>query len=64
VIVPRTPGHELSLRDLTSHLEKLDVTKQYWPEFISMRAGLPRTASGKIQRFIVRDEIIKQGKSQ
>jgi cyclohexanecarboxylate-CoA ligase len=63
VIVPRSPGHKLTLRDLTSHLEKLEVTKQYWPEFLSMADSLPRTASGKIQRFVVREEIIKRGES-
>ena len=62
VVVPRRSGHELTLRDLTSHLEKRGVTKQYWPEFISMVEALPRTASGKIQRFIVRDKIIEHGK--
>lgn len=64
VVVPSTTGHQLTLRDLTGHLEKLNVTKQYWPEFISMRASLPRTASGKIQRFIVRDEVNKQRQPQ
>ena len=64
VVVPRTPGLELSLRDLTSHLEKINVTRQYWPEFISMAVGFPRTASGKVQRFMVRDQITKYGKLQ
>lgn len=59
VVVPSTPGHKLSLSDLTNHLEELEVTKQYWPEFISMADSLPRTASGKIQRFIVRERIIE-----
>jgi cyclohexanecarboxylate-CoA ligase len=64
VIVPRTVGYELTLKELTSHLEKLQVTKQYWPELLSMAEVLPRTGSGKIQRYIVRDKIIEHGKYQ
>ncbi|MBB6123391.1 AMP-binding protein [Sphingobium subterraneum] len=62
VVVPRTPGRQFSLTELTAHLATLDVTKQYWPEFISTWDALPRTASGKIQRFVVRDKIIQEGK--
>jgi cyclohexanecarboxylate-CoA ligase len=58
VVVPRTPGDALCLKDLTRHLETLDVTKQFWPEFLSTRDSLPRTATGKIQRFLVRDDVL------
>ena len=64
VVVPHTPGQDLRLKDLTDHLDKLGVTKQYWPEFLSMAEDLPRTASGKIQRFIIRDRIIEKGTYQ
>lgn len=47
-----------SLADLTHHLENLDVTKQYWPEFLSIVEEFPRTATGKIQRFAVREAIV------
>jgi cyclohexanecarboxylate-CoA ligase len=61
VVVPRTPGQDLSLQDLTAHLHELKVTKQYWPEFISMADAFPRTGSGKVQRFLVRDHVIQSG---
>jgi cyclohexanecarboxylate-CoA ligase len=51
-------GDQLKLANLTAHLEKLEVTKQYWPEFLSIVEEFPRTATGKIQRFAVRDEIV------
>ena len=64
LVVAKTPARVLTLQDLTDHLKKREVTKQYWPEFISMRDALPRTASGKIQRFVVRDELLKREKPQ
>lgn len=64
VIVPRSPGHELSLEDVAGYLAKLEVTKQYWPEIISMADHLPRTSSGKIQRFVVRDAVLQHGRFQ
>lgn len=64
VIVPRTPGQEIALKDLTHYLDRLGVTKQYWPEFLSMAEDLPRTASGKIQRFVIRDRIMEKGAVQ
>lgn len=58
VVVPTEVGRALTLSDLTSHLQDLDVTKQYWPEFLSLWDRLPQTASGKTQRFLVRDKLI------
>src|SRR3546814_650918 len=64
LIVPRTPEQQLSLKDVTDHLAKLGVTKQYWPEFLSLTQDFPRTASGKIQRFVIREELVAKGKVQ
>ena len=61
VIVPRAPGQAIDLGDVTRHLEALGVTKQYWPEYLTMAEDLPRTASGKIQRFVIRDQLIAKG---
>jgi cyclohexanecarboxylate-CoA ligase len=57
VVVPRVPGHVLELTDLADHLRRNEVTKQYWPEYMSLAESLPKTASGKIQRFVVRDQV-------
>lgn len=57
VVKPSAVGGQLQLHHLTAHLEKLEVTKQYWPEFLSLVEEFPRTATGKIQRFAVRDTI-------
>jgi len=58
-VVELSPAEtSLTLRDLTDHLGKMEVTKQYWPEFLTIVKQFPRTASGKIQRFAVRDLIV------
>jgi acyl-coenzyme A synthetase/AMP-(fatty) acid ligase len=33
------------------------VARQYWPERLELLPELPRTASGKIQKFRLREEI-------
>ena len=59
VIKPsNSSGPSLQLSDLTRHLDRLEVTKQYWPEFLSIVDEFPRTATGKIQRFAVRDAVV------
>lgn len=34
------------------------VAKQYWPERIEILEDLPRTPSGKIQKFKLRDLVV------
>lgn len=55
VIVPA--GEPPTLAELTAYLDEKGMAKQYWPERLEVRAGLPRTPSGKIQKFKLRDEL-------
>ncbi|MBA9005257.1 AMP-binding protein [Thermomonospora cellulosilytica] len=55
IVVPDGPAPELA--DLTGHLASLGMAKQYWPERLVVRDALPKTPSGKIQKFLLRDEI-------
>jgi cyclohexanecarboxylate-CoA ligase len=58
-VVKPSPGRkDLRLGDLTAHLERLEVTKQYWPEFLTLVEEFPRTSTGKIQRFAVREALV------
>ncbi|GAA3560189.1 hypothetical protein GCM10022222_49870 [Amycolatopsis ultiminotia] len=53
-----TPGAaELGLADVRAFLAGKGVAKQYWPERVELLAELPRTASGKIQKFQLRDRL-------
>lgn len=45
------------LDELVRHLAELGMAKQFWPERLQIRDALPKTASGKIQKVILRDEL-------
>jgi cyclohexanecarboxylate-CoA ligase len=53
--VVATPGTVLSFAEMQSHLDAHHVTKTYWPERLELVSELPRTPSGKIQKFVLRD---------
>ncbi len=58
-IVPRQ-GAEITLEAVTNYLQQNKVTKQYWPEFLKVCDDLPKTPSGKVQKFRLRS-IAKGG---
>ena len=39
-------------------LTQKGVAKQYWPEYLEIVEEFPRTASGKIQKFRLREIIL------
>lgn len=55
VIVPE--GEAPTLADLQEHLSAAGLAKQFWPEMIKIVDAMPRTPSGKIQKFILRDQV-------
>jgi cyclohexanecarboxylate-CoA ligase len=56
VVVP--VGDEAqTLEDLRSHLDALGMAKPFWPERLVVRDALPKTASGKTQKFALREEL-------
>lgn len=52
-VVPK-PGQSLSFDEMTAHLKAHHFAVQYWPERLELRAALPATASGKVQKFALR----------
>lgn len=48
-------GQSLTLADLLAYMEKCELTKQFWPERLEVLAELPKTPSGKIQKYRLRD---------
>jgi cyclohexanecarboxylate-CoA ligase len=46
---------------LQTYMAQCKVAKQYWPERIEIVADLPRTASGKVQKFKLQ-ELLGQAK--
>ena len=52
-----TPGSSLTFEEMQSLLKEKGIAKQYWPERLEVLDVLPRTASGKIQKFHLRDRF-------
>ena len=48
-------GAELSFNELQAFMEVEGLAKQYWPERLEIITDFPRTASGKIQKFKLRE---------
>jgi non-ribosomal peptide synthetase component E (peptide arylation enzyme) len=52
-------GARLDLAQLTRFLAEQGMAKPYWPERLELVAEMPRTPSGKIQKFKLRDAAAK-----
>ena len=48
---------DLNLSDLSDLLEELGTAKQFWPEELVLMSEMPRTPSGKIQKFRLREYL-------
>lgn len=49
-------GADFSMGELADWMAKSGAAKQYWPEALEVVEAMPRTASGKIQKFALRDK--------
>ena len=49
------PGHSLTLDQVQRHLEADGVAKHFWPERLEIIDAMPRTPTGKIQKFVLRE---------
>lgn len=61
IIVPHDQAPTLA--DLTAHLDAEGMAKQYWPEHLVVIPEMPRTPSGKIQKFLLRKQLLDQARS-
>ena len=43
---------------MVTFLQEEGVTKSYWPDHLVCIEAMPRTPTGKIQKFLLRDEAI------
>ena len=53
-------GQSLTLDDMKKYFEEQKMAKQYWPEFLAVVEDFPRTPSGKIQKFRLREMAREQ----
>ncbi|HIF17403.1 MAG TPA: cyclohexanecarboxylate-CoA ligase [Cycloclasticus sp.] len=49
------PQQSFDLETLKTYLSDEGLSKNYWPEYLEILDAMPRTASGKIQKFKLRD---------
>jgi acyl-CoA synthetase (AMP-forming)/AMP-acid ligase II len=55
-VVLQVPGHERpTLEQLTAWCEGAGLARQKWPEQLEVLTDLPRNASGKVLKFVLRD---------
>jgi cyclohexanecarboxylate-CoA ligase len=60
VVIPADGTDRIDLSDITRFLADKGVARNYWPERLSVVADLPRTPSGKVQKFALR-QLIETG---
>ena len=51
------PGHKVDLPALAACLEQAGLARQKFPERVELVDDLPRTASGKVQKNVLRDRV-------
>lgn len=59
-VVLKAPQHSLSLEEVVAFFSRKRVAKYKYPEHIVVIEKLPRTASGKIQKFLLRKDIMRR----
>lgn len=56
-------GHEdLKLEDITAWLHEQNVPKRFWPERLELIDRIPHTGSGKVKKFLLKEELEKRMK--
>ncbi|ENS1718451.1 medium-chain fatty-acid--CoA ligase [Escherichia coli] len=58
-VVLKAPHHSLSLEEVVAFFSRKRVAKYKYPEHIVVIEKLPRTTSGKIQKFLLRKDIMR-----
>ena len=58
VIVP--DGSAPTLKDIKKFLEKAGLARQFWPERLDIIDAMPRTPSGKVKKYVLRQMVARQ----
>jgi acyl-CoA synthetase (AMP-forming)/AMP-acid ligase II len=62
-VIPH-PGRSVDVRALAAWLEQAGLARQKFPERVELVDDLPRTASGKVQKNVLRERIAAQIESE
>lgn len=59
------PGYEeLSLCQVLSYLKEKKVPKRFWPERLELIDRIPHTGSGKVKKYLLREELERRNKQK
>lgn len=58
------PGRSFDFDEMRRHLEAAGLARQYFPEYLLQFDALPLTPSGKIQKFLLREEAVARLRAQ
>lgn len=59
-VVFKAPYHTLTLEDVIAFFSRKRVAKYKYPEHLVIVESLPRTASGKIKKYLLRQDILQR----
>jgi cyclohexanecarboxylate-CoA ligase len=57
VVAPADPADPPTLAELVAECERAGMARQFWPERIEICKEMPKTPSGKIQKFMLREQL-------
>jgi cyclohexanecarboxylate-CoA ligase len=58
------PNGAFDFAELRRFLDERQVAKQYWPERLEMVTALPRNPTGKVQKFLLRQQVTQLMESE
>lgn len=59
-VVPNEEGKNLVLEDILAYLQGKDIPKRLWPERLELIDQIPHTASGKVKKYLLQEELEKR----
>ena len=57
-------GEHLDFAEMVAYLERQQLARQYFPEYVKVLPQMPMTVSGKIQKFQLREMAKSLGEKQ
>lgn len=61
-VVPQDGYENLKLADVTGWLMEQNVPKRFWPERLELIDRIPHTGSGKVKKYLLKEELEKRMK--
>lgn len=63
-LVLKDPERGFTMQELQAHMEANKTAKYKWPERIELIEAIPRTETGKVQKFKLRDDVREKLKAE